>query len=169
MVKYVKCPRCELNYIDSEKQEYCDICIAEIKGNKLQFADLEDEDYEELDSELEQSELCPVCGVNHIRPGEKMCESCKNSQEYEDDEEIDIDNDEEWKNYLEDEDDEDLTVSEELQEEIEEEFAEDEEEYENDDDDFYDSEDVDPLADLEDEDYDEDEDDEDADEDDEDF
>lgn len=163
MIKYIKCPRCELNYIDSEKQEYCDICIAEITGNKLQFADLDDEDYEELDGELEQGEICPICGINRIRVGEKMCESCKESQEYEDDTEVDIDNDEEWKNYLEEEDDGDLTVSAELQEEIEEEFAEEEEEYENDDD-FYESEDVDSLSDLEDEDYDdEDEDDEDDD------
>ena len=44
MIKYVKCPRCELNYIDPEKQEYCDVCIAEMKGNKLQFADFDDDD-----------------------------------------------------------------------------------------------------------------------------
>ena len=56
MVKYIKCPRCELNYIDSEKQEYCDVCIAELKGKKLQFADLEEEDFEELDAELEEEE-----------------------------------------------------------------------------------------------------------------
>ncbi|MCD8373096.1 MAG: hypothetical protein LUD27_07345 [Clostridia bacterium] len=49
MVKYIKCPRCELNYIDSEKQEYCDVCIAEMKGNRLQFADLDDYD-DELDT-----------------------------------------------------------------------------------------------------------------------
>ena len=77
MVKYVKCPRCELNYIDEEKQDYCDVCIAELKGNKLQFADLDDEDYEALDADAEQSELCPVCGVNMMRYGDKMCEACK--------------------------------------------------------------------------------------------
>ncbi len=161
MVKYIKCPRCELNYIDSEKQEYCDVCIAEIKGNKLQFADLEDEDFEELDAELEQGEICPICGVNHMRPGEKMCDNCKSNQEYEDDEVVDIDNDEEWKNYLEEDDDEDLTVSEELQEEIEEEFAhEEEEELYSEADDFYEDE-VDSLSDLEDDEFDDDEDDED--------
>ena len=101
MVKYVKCPRCELNYIDSEKQEYCDVCIAEIKGNKLQFADLDEEEYEEIDVELEQEELCPVCGINRIRAGEKMCESCKDREEYEEEGDVDIENDEEWKNYLE--------------------------------------------------------------------
>ena len=167
MVKYIKCPRCDLNYIDSEKQEYCDVCIAELKGRKLQFADLEDEDYEELDAELETEELCPVCGVNRIAAGEKMCESCKAQQEYEEDEEVDIENDEEWKNYLE-EDDGDLTVDEELQEEIEEEFAEEEEEEYEDEDDFFESEDVDSLSDLEDDEFDDDED-FDDDDDDEDF
>ncbi len=136
MVRYVKCPRCELNYIDSDKQEYCDVCIAEMKGNKLQFADLDVDDYEELDAELEQVELCPVCGVNHIKAGEKMCETCKQQQDYEEEQEVDIDKDEEWKNYIE-EDDGDLTVDEELQEEIEEEFAENE----DDDDEYYDGED----------------------------
>ena len=167
MVKYIKCPRCELNYIDSEKQEYCDVCIAELKGKKLQFADLEEEDFEELDAELESEELCPVCGVNRIRAGEKMCETCKAQQEYEEDEEVDMENDEEWKNYLE-EDDEDLKVDAELQEEIEEEFAhEEEEEYEySEDDDIFDSEDVDSLSDLEDDEFDDDEFDEEDDEDD---
>ena len=159
MVRYVKCPRCELNYIDEEKQEYCDVCIAEMKGNKLQFADLDEDDFEEIDAELEQTELCPVCGINRIRLGEKMCEACKGQQEYEEEEEVDIETDEEWKNYLEEEDDGDLTVDEDLQEEIEEEFAEQEEEF-NDEDDFYD-EDVDSLSDLEDDEYDDDEDDED--------
>lgn len=168
MVKYIKCPRCELNYIDSEKQEYCDVCIAELKGRKLQFADLDDDDFEEIDAELESEELCPICGVNRIAAGEKMCESCKAQQEYEEEDEVDIENDEEWKNYLE-EDDGDLTVDEELQEEIEEEFAnDDEEEYSDEDDDFFESEDVDSLSDLEDDEFD-DEDDEDDEDDDEDF
>lgn len=156
MVRYVKCPRCELNYIDEEKQEYCDVCIAEIKGSKLQFADLEEEDYEALDAETEQTEICPVCGVNPIRYGEKMCESCKKENEYEEEEEVDIDKDEEWKNYLEEEDDGDLTVDDEtLQEELD---AELEEEEQNDEDEFFDD---DPLADLdEDDDFEDDEDDE---------
>lgn len=166
MVKYVKCPRCELNYIDSEKQEYCDVCIAEIKGSKLQFADLEDEDFEELNADIEQEEeLCPVCGVNRIRYGEKLCEACKLKQEYQDEEEVDIEQDEEWKNYLED-DDEDLTVDDEaLQEEIDEEFADDEVE-EEEEDDFFDGDDVDSLSDLEDEEFDDDDDEEDDDDDD---
>ena len=161
MVKYVKCPRCELNYIDSEKQEYCDVCIAEIKGSKLQFADLDEEDYEVLDAEIEQEEFCPVCGANPISAGEKMCEACRQKQEYEDDEELDIEKDEEWKNYLE-ETDGDLTVDDEtLQDEIEEDF---EYEGEEDEEEYYDEDDVDSLSDLEDDEFDDDDEDEDDDE-----
>ena len=164
MIKYEKCPRCELNYIDPEKQEYCDVCIAEMKGSKLRFADIDDDEFEEIEAEEEQDELCPVCGVNHIAPGEKMCESCKKQQNYEEEEDIDIEKDEEWKNYLEEEDEGDLTVDDEtLQEEIEEEFGDD---TESEEDDFFESEDVDSLSDLEDDDFDDDDDEEDDDDDD---
>lgn len=165
MVKYIKCPRCDLNYIDSEKQEYCDVCIAEMKGSRLQFADLDDEEMEAIDAELESEEICPVCGMNPLRPGEKMCESCRQQQEYEDEDDVDIEKDEEWKNYL-DEDDSDLTIDEELEEELkaelEQEVEEEDEMYEGEDD-FFESEDVDSLEGLEDDDFDEDEDDEDDD------
>ena len=125
MVRYIKCPRCELNYIDADKQEYCDVCIAEMKGNKLQFADLEDEELEE-ELDAENTELCPVCGVNRIHYGETMCESCRRKSEYEEEEEIDPDKDEEWKSYL-DDDMEDLTIDdEELAEELKAEGEEDE-------------------------------------------
>ena len=120
-----------------------------------------EEELEELDGELEQEELCPVCGVNTLRYGEKLCESCKQkASEYETEEDIDIEKDEEWKNYL-DEDDGDLTVDDDtLQEELDAELDGEEEEEESFDDDFFD-EDLESLTDLEDEeDYeDEDEDD----------
>ena len=165
MVRYVKCPRCELNYIDEEKQEYCDICIAEMKGNKLQFADLDDDELEELEADVEQSEICPVCGVNKMRYGDKMCEACKKEQEYDAEEEVDIDKDEEWKNYLDDDEDADLTIDDEtLQEELAAEMEEEEEEEQSSDDDFFDDE-LDSLSDLEDDDFDDDEDDEDDDDD----
>lgn len=161
MVKYVKCPRCELNYIDPDKQEFCDVCIAEIQGNKLQFADLEDE---ELESEFdeEQTEICPVCGINRMRYGDTMCEACRRNSEYEEEEEdVDPDKDEEWKNYLDDAEDlslEDAELDEELKEELEEDDEEEEdeesEESADDEDDFF--EDVDSLDDLGDDDEDED-------------
>ncbi len=155
MVRYVKCPRCELNYIDEEAQEYCDVCLAEMHGDRLQFVDLDEEELEEIDAEFESTELCPVCGINPVRYGEKMCESCKQeTPEYENDDVIDIEKDEEWKNYL-DEDDSDLTVDDEtLEEELQEELEEEENE-ENYDDDFFD-EDLEPLDDLDEEDDDDD-------------
>lgn len=168
MINYIKCPRCELNYIDGDKQEYCDVCIAEMKGNRLQFADLDDEELEEIDGVLDSDEICPVCGINPIRPGEKMCENCRQQQEYEEEDDVDIEKDEEWKNYL-DEDDSDITVDdEELEEELKAELDEDEEEDEmyEDEADPLDDEDVDSLDDLEDDDYDDDEDEEDDEDDD---
>lgn len=164
MIRYIKCPRCELNYIDGDKQEYCDVCIAEMKGNKLQFADLDDEELEN-EMESEGSEICPVCGVNYMAYGEKMCESCKSKEEYADEEDVDIEHDEAWKNYL-DDDTEDLTLEdaeldEELKEELDEELKEEEEENE---DDFFDD-DMESLDDLGDDEFDDDEDDEDDDDD----
>ena len=159
MVKYVKCPRCELNYIDEEKQEYCDVCLADMHGDRLQFADLDEEEMDEIDAELETAELCPVCGINPLHFGEKVCENCrKETSEYDSEEEIDIENDNEWQNYL-DEPDSDLTVDDEtLEEELEAEFEEENEET-YDEDDFFED-DLDSLADLDDEDdEDEDEDD----------
>ena len=162
MVKYVKCPRCELNYIDEEKQEYCDVCLAEMHGDRLQFADLDDEDFDEIDAELESAEICPVCGITPLHFGEKVCENCRQeTSEYDSEEEIDIDNDDEWQNYL-DEDDSDLAVDENLEEELEAELdGEDEEHYEEDD--FFD----DDMIDIDDDD--DDLDDDDDDDDDEDF
>lgn len=166
MVRYVKCPRCELNYIDPEKQEYCDVCVAELKGNRLQFADLDDEDYEALENDAEQSEICPICGINKIRYGEKMCEACKKESEYEEEEEVDIEKDEEWKNYLDDEDDGDLTVDDEtLQEELDAELEEEVEE-ETDEDDFFDE--ADSISGLEDGEFDDNDEDDDEEDDDDD-
>ena len=159
MNKYIKCPRCELNFIIEGQQEYCDVCIAEMKGNKLEFADLEDE---ELEAELENEsmELCPVCGINNMRFGETMCEACKKQSEYEEDIVEDDEQDEEWKSYL-TEDTEDLSLDEEeLAEELAE-VGEEDEEYAEEEDDFFDDDidSLDELGDDEDDDEDEDEDD----------
>ena len=68
MGKYVKCPRCELNWI-LEENEYCDVCKAELGVEGFTLLEDEDEDM-----------LCPVCGVNYIEHGERMCADCKNKQ-----------------------------------------------------------------------------------------
>ena len=103
-----------------------------MKGDRLQFADFDDDEIDDIDAELDQTDICPVCGINPVRFGEKMCESCKqNSSEYDSEDEIDIDEDEEWKNYL-DEDDGDLTVDDEtLDEELEGELDDDDDEEED--------------------------------------
>lgn len=153
MVKYIKCPRCDLNYIDPDKQEYCDVCLAEMQGEKLKFADLEE------DEEMEKTELCPVCGVNYMRFGEKMCDECKKNSEYEADADIDPDKDEEWRNYLDEDAD---TIEEEPPIDIGEDFDDDFEDDEFEDDEYR-GEDEDDDLDLPDGDIDYDEEDEDED------
>ena len=123
MVRYIKCPRCELNYIDAEKQEYCDPCLKEMKGIRTDFDEIEEE--EEV-----LTELCPVCGENMMRPGDKMCEECRRKAEIEE-EEPDPEEDDEWRNYLDDDSDADLDSEiGEIDESLEGEFAEEEEEEE---------------------------------------
>ena len=122
MVRYIKCPRCELNYIDAEQQDYCDVCIKEMQGIKT---DLDEIGEEEADM---PTELCPVCGENMMRPGDKMCEECRRKAEMEE-EEPDPEEDDEWRNYLDDDSDADLDSEiGEIDESLEGEFAEEEEE-----------------------------------------
>lgn len=121
MARYVLCPRCELNFIDADAQEYCDVCLKEMQGAKT-FAD----DLEEVE-EIEETELCPVCGENYMRIGEKMCDECKKKTEYEE-ETDDPDKDDAWRSYL-DDDVEDLGIP--LPED---EFEDDDDEDEDDDD-----------------------------------
>ena len=66
--KYIKCPRCELNYI-LEGEDYCNVCKNEMKHHS------ENDDDELLD--FEEMELCPVCGQNYIKEDETMCYECK--------------------------------------------------------------------------------------------
>ena len=74
MARYIICPRCELNFIDADEQEFCEVCLKELSGEKT-FSD-------GLDAEesIEETELCPVCGENYMVLGEKMCEECKKKQ-----------------------------------------------------------------------------------------
>jgi hypothetical protein len=65
MARYVLCPRCELNFIDEETQEYCDVCIKELSGEKTFTDDFEAEEA------IEETELCPICGENYMQYGEK--------------------------------------------------------------------------------------------------
>ena len=123
MARYIICPRCELNFIDADEQEYCEVCLKEMSGEKT-FAD--DFDAEES---MEETELCPLCGENYMVLGEKMCEECKKKTAYEDDEEDDEKEDASWRSYLDDEEEElDLGIPESEFEDDEEEEEEEEEE-----------------------------------------
>ena len=127
MAEYVKCPRCDLNYM-LKGEEYCDVCKAELKkGPTLVFAVDDDDDGELL-------ELCPVCHQRNIKPGESMCSRCAEEKEYLESRE-DLE-DESWKEYLDDEEEEldlgipDSEFEDEEEEEEEEEFIEEEDDFE---------------------------------------
>jgi len=126
MARYVLCPRCELNFIDADEQEYCEVCVKELLGEKTFSDDIEAEEA------IEETELCPVCGENYMAFGEKMCEECKKKSEYEEEvnEEDEDKEDASWRSYLDDEEDDvdlgipDSEFDEEEEEEEEEEVAE---------------------------------------------
>lgn len=174
MAKYVLCPRCELNYMQ-EGEQYCDVCKAELKlGPQLIFT--------EDDEEVSGEKLCPICKRSYISTEEEMCEQCREEHRYANEpDEVDLEKDDEWRNYL-DDDEKDMpedsgdgviSFSQLADEERDDELFRDEDE---DEDDMYDIDDepddfdydVDEK-DFEETDEDEEEDDDDDDEDDEDF
>ncbi len=70
MPKYIKCPRCELNYI-LETEKLCPVCQAELKLSK--------------DNSLsEDMELCPICGQNFVSYDQPMCEECAKKRSLDD-------------------------------------------------------------------------------------
>lgn len=56
---FIKCPRCELNYIREEEQ-YCPVCKREMKG----------------ESREDPFELCSICNENPVMPGKDVCYIC---------------------------------------------------------------------------------------------
>ena len=58
-MKLVKCPRCDLNYIQ-EGEKYCKVCMRELKGEQQQ----------------DEMELCSVCNAAPALPGHDVCLSC---------------------------------------------------------------------------------------------
>ena len=56
---FVKCPRCELNYIQ-EGEQFCSVCKREIKG------EVKDDPFE----------LCSICNENPALPGKDVCLFC---------------------------------------------------------------------------------------------
>lgn len=72
---YIRCPRCELNYI-LKREKFCNVCKQEMKALGTLGAE------ENLDLEL-----CPLCKINYINPDEDVCPSCAKERELEDGEE----------------------------------------------------------------------------------
>ena len=155
MARYVICPRCELNFIDADEREYCEVCEKELSGAATFVDEFDDESSEEM-------ELCPICGENYIKFGEKMCEECAAKSAYEEDVDMDGDDkeDDTWRSYLDDDDTDDLGIP--MDE------ADFDDEDEDDEDDVYDG-DEEEWEEVSADDYDEDLDDEDDDADDDDF
>lgn len=58
-MKLVKCPRCDLNYIQ-EGEKYCKVCMREMKGDKSK----------------DELELCSVCNEAPALPGKDVCLFC---------------------------------------------------------------------------------------------
>ncbi len=128
MADYIKCPRCELNYIHKD-EEYCEVCKAELGiGPSLVFA---------VDKErVEKLKICPICKQTEIPEDKEMCDKCRENLDFKGDQ-IDYDNDEGWKDFvnddLDDDDDEELDSEEKIsfsklaeEEEIEDDFEEEE-------------------------------------------
>ena len=58
-MRFIKCPRCELNYIP-ENEESCPVCKREMKGERHE----------------EPIELCSICNENPVMPGRDVCYEC---------------------------------------------------------------------------------------------
>ena len=103
-VEYIRCPRCELNYIE-KGQKICKVCEQELasKGNQ-----------EISDEEAREMNLCPVCKKNYLMEDEDICGECAAEQEiYDNQDEINMGDDqdadkedktENWRQYVENDD-----------------------------------------------------------------
>ena len=68
---FIKCPRCELNFIREEEQ-YCPVCKREMRGE-------EQDDY---------AELCSICNENPVMPGKDVCYACYKEMSHQNDEDM---------------------------------------------------------------------------------
>lgn len=60
------CPICELNYIDDDAAQMCDVCFSARNGSKST---------DEI--------LCPVCKMHVVNANEDMCSDCRRESLYE--------------------------------------------------------------------------------------
>lgn len=68
VAEYIRCPRCELNFI-RKKDKLCSVCKREMEMAYHQKGE------DDLDLGVD-FEVCPVCKTNFIREDEDMCASC---------------------------------------------------------------------------------------------
>lgn len=160
-IKYIKCPRCELNFIPSTEM-LCKVCKQEL--DRVGTTDIMEEDLI----------ICPICKSAFITVDEDMCPSCLQEKGIDDFIVNDDDKTDNWRAYVENDDEDldlendemnelhdiekegllgpDIDIEEDLDQEFESELAQEfKDEF---DDDFYDDEE-DDLDDLDD-DFDED-------------
>ena len=60
----IKCPRCELNYMN-DTDKLCSVCRREVRGEGEQYNDVE---------------MCSECGENPVVPGSDLCAYCLKEQ-----------------------------------------------------------------------------------------
>ena len=60
----IKCPRCELNYMN-DTDKMCSVCRREVRGESESF---------------EMIEMCSECGENPVVPGQELCSYCLKEQ-----------------------------------------------------------------------------------------
>lgn len=96
--EYIRCPRCELNYIH-KKDKFCEVCKQEMQVGG-------GEDISDLDLEL-----CPICKTNYIQPDEVMCATCL--AEHNSADSVNDDS-EDWESYIQRDDEENDDANEEI-------------------------------------------------------
>ena len=101
--EYVRCPRCELNYI-KKKDKLCKVCQQELENQVSK--NISDEEAKEMG-------LCPICKTNYLMEDETICPDCANEKELQEQMEnmttgsdYDTDDDDSWRAYVENDDNE---------------------------------------------------------------
>ena len=70
---FIKCPRCELNYIREEEQ-YCPVCKREMKRAQARGRHVDDE------TEEDEVIMCTECGEAPAVRGSELCSACLREQ-----------------------------------------------------------------------------------------
>ena len=50
MARYELCPRCQLNFIDADSEEFCEVCRMEMNGEKTFTDNLDEVETEETET-----------------------------------------------------------------------------------------------------------------------